>query len=53
MNKESRTVAEMTGHEARELITSAVANGMMRAGLVLMLLGFAIGFGLSALVRYS
>ena len=40
----SKRVAEMTGAEARRVIISGVANGAILAGLIIVLLNFALGF---------
>jgi hypothetical protein len=45
----AKRVSEMTGAEARKVIISSVANGMIAAGLVLLLLNFALGFLLASL----
>lgn len=41
---DDKRIADLTAAEARKLITSAVANGVLLAGLVLLLLHAVIGF---------
>jgi hypothetical protein len=44
MSKPTKPIAELTDVEVRKLITSGVANGVLQAGIVLLVMAFALGF---------